>query len=107
MKAPLFIVVVVLALVFLATGAAGPQQGHDSSVAQLEKRIVSLEQRIESLEKELASIKAKPRPAVRPPVRPPRGSNPPRGWRRKEFNDRSCYVIPLKQRSSRSTQPQR
>ncbi len=107
MKAPLFIVIVVLALALLAMGAAGPASDPEDSVARLRERIDMLERRIENLEEKLPSAKHESRSAVRRSVRRPRGQSAPPGWRRREFNGVPYYVIPLEENSRESTRRRR
>ena len=104
MKAPITITVVVLAMAFLATGAADPVPRDSEAMARLEDKVSALEQRVQSLEGKLESIAARTNVATRRSARPPRGQSRPRGWRRKEFNGVPYYIIPIEQRPSRSAE---
>lgn len=107
MKAPVSIAVAVLAMGLLAWGATDQGPRDDDSIARLQDRISSLEHRVEALENRLRATTAGRSSAVRRPVPTPRSPNRPRGWRRKEFNGRSYYVIPLEQEPAGSSQRSR
>ena len=104
MKTPIAIVIVVLAMAFLATGAADPVPRDGEALARLQDKVTALEQRVQTLEGKLESIAARPKVATRRSARPPRSQSRPRGWRRKEFNGVPYYIIPIEQRSSRSAE---
>ena len=107
MKAPVSIAVAVLAMGLLAWGATNQDPRGGDPIARLEVRISSLEHRVETLERRLRATTAGRSSATRRPVPTPRSPTRPRGWRRKEFNGRSYYVIPLEQEPARSTQRSR
>lgn len=107
MKAPVSVGVVVLVMALLAWGATNQGPRDDDPIAHLKDRICSLEHRVETLERRLRATTAGRRSATRRPVPTPRSQNRPRGWRRKEFNGRSYYVIPLEQKRARPIQRSR